>query len=534
MAGRAAALTALSSSWQRDPESLTSVALFNGGNGSHPTGIAIGSTGNLYGTTDSGGTAPSGTGSGYYGTASGYGTLFEVPAGNRTVTTLHTFDFGTNGEGPSYLGIDSAGDLYVTTLGPSPSTGTVFELAAGSSTLTTLHAFDGSDGQSPSGLVVDAAGNVYCSTESGGAQNLGTLVEVPALKTTVGAGLSTPQVTSATASETVTATFTDAAGINLASITPSGLTALDPGGSPLDVTGVSLSPDTGNPANLIATYTVAAPGGQWAAADNGTYTVTLNRGAVLDGADGTNAYTVASFTVNLPPPNADPDFAAGGNVNLGFTAVASAVQPDAKVLLAGFEPAAGGGTDAVLERLNADGSIDTAFGNGGTILDASTSNEAYDTVAVQSNGDIVVGGAGDGSLLVARYNADGSPDNSFGNGGRVTASRRHYGCHRLRSGAEPSQQQHRCCRQRRRAVPHGPLYLVWRGRFHFQFRRTVVARYRRGRRRVQPGRDPIRRRRGRRRCRCRQRGRRPNHRCWCSGHYLRRRRHGLADRIAGP
>jgi uncharacterized delta-60 repeat protein len=99
------------------------------------------------------------------------------------------------------------------------------------------------------------------------------------------------------------------------------------------------------------------------------------------------------------------------------------LQSDGKIVLvgAGFN----GATRFEAVRLNADGTLDTSFGNGGTtVLDwgqgiiTSTGNAKFD-----SAGRILVAGGGTfeplgiGGMLVVRLNADGSPDDTFGTGG---------------------------------------------------------------------------------------------------------------------
>jgi uncharacterized delta-60 repeat protein len=68
---------------------------------------------------------------------------------------------------------------------------------------------------------------------------------------------------------------------------------------------------------------------------------------------------------------------------------------------------------------NPDGSLDTTLGSGGTTV-SSFSPGIPLSVAVQSDGKILV--AGDSStseVRLARYNADGSLDSTFGSGGSV-------------------------------------------------------------------------------------------------------------------
>jgi uncharacterized repeat protein (TIGR03803 family) len=106
---------------------ITTLASFNGTDGSTPlAGLVMDGSGNLYGTASGGG-------------ASGAGTVFEVAAGSGKITTLASFD-GTDGQGPSGgLLMDSGGNLYGTTAGGGAAgVGTVFEVPAGSSTITTL------------------------------------------------------------------------------------------------------------------------------------------------------------------------------------------------------------------------------------------------------------------------------------------------------------------------------------------------------------------------------------------------------------
>ena len=103
---------------------------------------------------------------------------------------------------------------------------------------------------------------------------------------------------------------------------------------------------------------------------------------------GAPAASVSSqFAVNIPmpPPAVDTGFAGGGTVNSGFVSESAAVQPDGKIVLAGrIGDIAAGTSQAVVERLNADGTIDTTFGNGGRITSAAGANAADYAVAIES------------------------------------------------------------------------------------------------------------------------------------------------------
>jgi uncharacterized repeat protein (TIGR03803 family) len=145
-----------------------------GADGAYPyeAGLVSDASGNLYGTTYSGGTA-------------GLGTVFELvnSSGIYSERLLYSFagpPFGGPGADAanpaSSLIMDSAGNLYGTTpKGGRSGLGTVFELVNSSGTYTekVLYSFTGvnGDGAIPYAvaLVRDSAGNLYGTTQNGGA-----------------------------------------------------------------------------------------------------------------------------------------------------------------------------------------------------------------------------------------------------------------------------------------------------------------------------------------------------------------------------
>ena len=103
---------------------------------------------------------------------------------------------------------------------------------------------------------------------------------------------------------------------------------------------------------------------------------------------------------------------AGANSNV----LSVAVQSDGKVLIGGDFTTVNGTARGRIARLNADGTLDTGFGNGLAGADGSVSS-----VAVQSDGKVLVGGAftnvnGVARGRIARLNSDGILDTGFGNG----------------------------------------------------------------------------------------------------------------------
>jgi uncharacterized repeat protein (TIGR03803 family) len=144
---------------------------FAGGiDGTGPVGgLARDNSGNLYGTTSSGGDMSCHRGL-------GCGTVFRLDkAGKKTL--LFTFT-GPDGSTPyATLVRDSAGNIYGTTNIGGTSTecrgdgcGTVFELDT-TGKETVLHSFNGADGNQPGDLFLDTAGTLYGAASGGGDTN---------------------------------------------------------------------------------------------------------------------------------------------------------------------------------------------------------------------------------------------------------------------------------------------------------------------------------------------------------------------------
>jgi uncharacterized delta-60 repeat protein len=127
----------------------------------------------------------------------------------------------------------------------------------------------------------------------------------------------------------------------------------------------------------------------------------------------------------LPDGSPDPSFGSGGAVVSSFpgSAYALALEPDGKIVVGGSDYMF---TSFALARFLPDGAVDTGFGNGGEVttrLDPIWGSQVT-SLAVQTDGRIVAAGlvtAGEGGWpALARYNADGSLDATFGSGGKVT------------------------------------------------------------------------------------------------------------------
>ena len=132
-----------------------------------------------------------------------------------------------------------------------------------------------------------------------------------------------------------------------------------------------------------------------------------------------------------PDGSVDSGFAAvqlGGSTALGvLSAMATALQPDGKVLVAGAFDSVNGVSRPCVVRLHPDGTLDTSFVPQGFIPSSSTSrmypSRPISSVVLQpSDGRVVLGGVfnpedagsnGPSTQMLVRLNADGTLDNSF-------------------------------------------------------------------------------------------------------------------------
>ncbi|HTZ96333.1 MAG TPA: choice-of-anchor tandem repeat GloVer-containing protein [Terriglobales bacterium] len=144
---------------------LTSIYSFcvqsNCPDGQYPdTVLALGTDGNLYGTTQNG------------GTNGGYGTVFKItPSGQ--LTTLHSFDAADGAAPYGSLVLAADGNFYGTAnVGGDYGSGNIFKITPGAQ-LTVLYSFCSQtncpDGQYPVGPLIQASdGNIYGTTHAGG------------------------------------------------------------------------------------------------------------------------------------------------------------------------------------------------------------------------------------------------------------------------------------------------------------------------------------------------------------------------------
>ncbi|WP_374245141.1 DUF4347 domain-containing protein, partial [Zoogloea sp.] len=181
------------------------------------------------------------------------------------------------------------------------------------------------------------------------------------------------------------------------------------------------------PSFNAADYTAIVAAG--AAADRGYATTIQGDGKILVAGYSSNGSNL-DFLLMRYNVDGTLDTGFGGGDGIVTTAVGSgdeearavAVQSDGRILVAGFT-SNGLQRDFALVRYLANGSLDTGFGGGDGIvttdIGSGTGDEAW-SMAVQSDGKIVLGGLSGTDLAVVRYNADGSLDTGFSGDGKLT------------------------------------------------------------------------------------------------------------------
>lgn len=131
------------------------------------------------------------------------------------------------------------------------------------------------------------------------------------------------------------------------------------------------------------------------------------------------------------PGDLDPTFSGDGKVLTDFAggddgASAVAVQPDGKIVAAGFASQAAGGRTFAVVRYTSAGLPDSSFGDDGIVATSfGDGSAAARAIAIEADGDIVVAGTSSQpdtgwDFALARYEPDGGLDTSFGDNGRVT------------------------------------------------------------------------------------------------------------------
>ena len=115
----------------------------------------------------------------------------------------------------------------------------------------------------------------------------------------------------------------------------------------------------------------------------------------------------------------DGSFIAPSTKGLKLVSNNNIVQNDDKIILTGSSA-----NDFLVIRYNSDGTLDNSFGtNGKVTTDFNSGSDDAGSVIVQNDGKIIVSGTttngSNNSFSLARYNSNGTLDNTFGNNGKI-------------------------------------------------------------------------------------------------------------------
>ena len=145
---------------------------------------------------------------------------------------------------------------------------------------------------------------------------------------------------------------------------------------------------------------------------------------VAGGAFDKKSYSFATARY-LSDGTLDKGFGKGGRVMTDFSkdtdgASDVLIQSDGKIIAGGVTSGKGTFLDFALARYNADGTLDKSFGNDGQVVtDFDKSDDTVNRILI-AGGKIMAAGGSQTNFALARYNADGTLDKSFGNEGKVT------------------------------------------------------------------------------------------------------------------
>lgn len=128
----------------------------------------------------------------------------------------------------------------------------------------------------------------------------------------------------------------------------------------------------------------------------------------------------------------DSGFGVNGIVSTNYSGIEEVyntvdVQSDGKIVSAGYAKNSLGIREGIISRYNSNGTLDNSFSNGGKLIVAATKNEDIKKILVQPDGKIVSVGtrnvsSTEAAMVIMRFMPNGAIDNSFGSSGTAIFS----------------------------------------------------------------------------------------------------------------
>lgn len=159
--------------------------------------------------------------------------------------------------------------------------------------------------------------------------------------------------------------------------------------------------------------------------DYGTSTAIQNDGKIIVVGSSGESFALARYNTN---GSLDTTFDGDGKATVSFGTNGDygqsvVIQNDGKIIIAGNTTILGLNTDFALARFNTDGTLDNTFGVGGKVTTNVGSDDLAYQMALQSDGKIVVVGTSslgiDYGYSLVRYNSNGTLDTSFDGDGKI-------------------------------------------------------------------------------------------------------------------
>jgi uncharacterized delta-60 repeat protein len=187
----------------------------------------------------------------------------------------------------------------------------------------------------------------------------------------------------------------------------------------------SLDTSFGGGTGIVTTSISIGHDGAWAVAIQSDGKIVVAGEAYVNPDTSTTAFGIARYNTD---GSLDTSFDGDGIrtvvVGIRSPAYAMALQSDGKIVVAGDSTAVNGGPiSATVVRFNSDGSLDTTFDTDGIAGTQVGSSDNIRTVAIQPDGKILIAGYAftvTSDIAVVRFNANGSLDTSFDGDGKVT------------------------------------------------------------------------------------------------------------------